>query len=143
MSPAPSEQRTMKILLLGIGRWGANHLRVLKSLPVELFVAELDKKRLDSARALGVDEQHLSTNYRDFAAGVDGAVVVTPAPSHFDLCLELLQAGKDVFVEKPITLESEHARTLARVAEEQKRLLQVGHIFRFDPASQWLRQAIQ
>jgi len=94
----------MKILLLGIGRWGANHLRVLKSLPVELFVAELDKKRLDSARALGVDDQHLSTNYRDFVERIDGAVVVTPAPSHFDLCRELLEAGKDVFVEKPIAL---------------------------------------
>jgi UDP-N-acetylglucosamine 3-dehydrogenase len=133
----------MKILLLGIGRWGANHLRVLKSLPVELFVAELDKKRLESARALGVDEQHLSTNYRDFVGQVDGAVVVTPAPSHFDLCRELLEGGKDVFVEKPITLESKQASTLARLAEDKQRLLQVGHIFRFDPASQWLRQSIQ
>jgi UDP-N-acetylglucosamine 3-dehydrogenase len=133
----------MKILLLGIGRWGGNHLRVLKSLPVELFVAELDAKRLDSARALGIDDQHLSTNYRDFAGKVDGAVVVTPAPSHFDLCHELLEAGKDVFVEKPITLESKHASVLAQLAEQQKRILQVGHIFRFDPASQWLRKAVQ
>ncbi len=134
---------SMKILLLGIGRWGANHLRVLHSLPVELFVAELDPKRLESARSLGVDAGHLSTNYRDFIGQVDGAVVVTPAPSHFDLCRELLEAGKDVFVEKPITLESRHASTLAKLAEDRKRLLQVGHIFRFDPASQWLRQAIQ
>jgi predicted dehydrogenase len=133
----------MKILLLGIGRWGANHLRVLKSLPVELFVAELDKKRLESALALGLDAQHVSTDYRDFAPRVDGAVVVTPAPSHFNLCRELLEAGKDVFVEKPITLESKHASALAKLAEEKKRLLQVGHIFRFDPASQWLRQSIQ
>jgi predicted dehydrogenase len=133
----------MKILLLGIGRWGANHLRALKSLPVELFVAELDKKRLESARALGLDDQHLSINYRDFAPAVDGAVVVTPAPSHFELCRELLEAGKDVFVEKPITLESKHASTLTRLAQEKNRILQVGHIFRFDPASQWLRQAIE
>jgi len=133
----------MKILLLGIGRWGANHLRVLKSLPVELFVAELDKKRLESARALGVDDQHLSTNYRDFVERIDGAVVVTPAPSHFDLCRELLEAGKDVFVEKPITLESKHAAALATLAEDKRRLLQVGHIFRFDPASQWLYENVQ
>jgi predicted dehydrogenase len=133
----------MKILLLGIGRWGANHLRVLKSLPVELFVAELDNKRLESARALGVDDQHLAADYRVFMTQVDGAVVVTPAPSHFDLCRALLEAGKDVFVEKPITLESKHASALANLADDKKRLLQVGHIFRFDPASQWLRQAIQ
>ncbi len=133
----------MKILLLGIGRWGANHLRVLKSLPIELFVAELDAKRLESAKALGLDTQHLSTQYKDFAGQVDGVVVVTPAPTHFELCREFLEAGKDVFVEKPITLESKHAQALAALAAERKRILQVGHIFRFDPASQWLRKAIQ
>src|SRR5262249_14223938 len=133
----------MKILLLGIGRWGANHLRVLKSLPIELFVAELDPKRLESARALGIADDHLSTDYRPFVKCIDGPVVVTPAPVHFELCRELIEAGKDVFVEKPITLEAKHASVLARLAEDKQRILQVGHIFRFDPASQWLRQAVQ
>lgn len=132
-----------KILLLGIGRWGANHLRVLHSLPLELFVAEVDPKRLESARAQGLDENHLSTNYRDFADKVDGAVVVTPAQTHFDLCRQFLEAGKDVFVEKPITLESKDAGALVALAEKRQRVLQVGHIFRFDPASRWLREALQ
>ena len=131
-----------RILLLGIGRWGANHLRVLKSLPIELFVAEVDGKRMEQARALGLDDKHLSTNYRDFSTQVDGAVVVTPAQTHYELCREFLEDGKDVFVEKPITLHSKDARVLADLAEQRKRILQVGHIFRFDPASQWLRDAI-
>jgi|SRR5579862_3587317 len=131
-----------KILLLGIGRWGANHLRVLHSLPVELFVAECDPKRLETARTLGLDDQHLTTDYRSFAAKVDGAVVVTPAQTHYELCWEFLEAGKDVFVEKPITLHSKDARALAELAEQRKRILQVGHIFRFDPASKWLRDAV-
>lgn len=131
-----------KLLLLGIGRWGANHLRVLHSLPIELFVAELDPKRLETARALGLDAAHLGADYRQFAADVDAAVVVTPAQSHFELCREFLAAGKDVFVEKPITLRSKDAFALARLAETTRRILQVGHIFRFDPASQWLREAI-
>src|SRR5690349_2429283 len=105
-----------KVLLLGIGRWGANHLRVLNSLPVELFVSEIDPKRLESARALGIDPAHLSTTNKDFAAKVDAAVVVTPAQSHFPLCKELLEAGKDVFVEKPITLESRDAKALGELA---------------------------
>ena len=46
-------------------------------------------------------------------------------------------------MEKPITLVSEEARKLAELAAKQRRILQVGHIFRFDPASQWLRDAIQ
>jgi UDP-2-acetamido-3-amino-2,3-dideoxy-glucuronate N-acetyltransferase len=132
-----------KILLVGIGRWGANHLRVLHSLPIELFVAELDAKRLESAKALGIDGAHLSANCDDFASQVDAAVVVTPAQSHFELCHQFLDSGKDVFVEKPITLESKDAKALAELAEKRKRILQVGHIFRFDPASKWLREAVQ
>ena len=131
-----------RILLLGIGRWGANHLRVLKSMPIELFVAEVDAKRLEQARALGLDDQHLTTNYREFLAKVDGAVVVTPAQTHYDLCHEFLDAGKDVFVEKPISLHAKDGQALASLAEQRQRILQVGHIFRFDPASKWLRDAI-
>src|SRR5262249_53378379 len=63
--------------------------------------------------------------------------------SHFSLCREFLSAGKDVFVEKPITLVSAEAKQLAELAEKQKRILQVGHIFRFDTASQWLHEAIR
>ncbi|MGA2541340.1 MAG: Gfo/Idh/MocA family oxidoreductase [Verrucomicrobiota bacterium] len=133
----------MKILLIGIGRWGANHLRVLHSLPVELFVSELDGKRLESARKLGVAESHLSTDYKALAGRVDGVVIVTPAPSHFGLCREMLEAGKDVFVEKPLTLVPEESLQLAELAEQTGRILQVGHIFRFDPAAQWLREAVR
>src|SRR5215467_5876294 len=104
-----SDAKQKRILLIGIGRWGANHLRVLKSLPIELFVAEVDAKRLEQAKALGIDDQHLTKNYKDFAAKVEGAVVVTPAQSHYELCREFLEAGRDVFVEKPITLHSKDA----------------------------------
>jgi predicted dehydrogenase len=133
----------IKVLLLGIGRWGANHLRVLHSLPIELYVSELDGKRLENARKLGIPDTHLSSNYKDFAKLVDAAVIVTPAQSHFPLCKEFLEAGKDVFVEKPLTLVPKESKELAELADKHQRILQVGHIFRFDPATQWIRDAIQ
>jgi UDP-2-acetamido-3-amino-2,3-dideoxy-glucuronate N-acetyltransferase len=133
----------MKVLLIGIGRWGANHLRVLHSLPVDLFVSELDGKRLENARKLGMADSHLTTDYKRFAAQADGVVIVTPAQSHFPLCREFLLAGKDVFVEKPLTLLPEESKQLAELADKTGRILQVGHIFRFDPATQWLRRAVQ
>ncbi len=132
-----------KILLLGLGRWGVNHLRNLKAMPVELYVAEVDSKRLEPARKLGLPENRLTTNYKDWLGAVDCVAVVTPAQTHFPICREFLEAGKDVFVEKPITLISDQARQLTELAERNKRILQVGHIFRFDPASLWLREAIQ
>ena len=132
-----------KVLLLGLGRWGVNHLRNLNSMPVELYVAEVDSKRLEPARKLSLPEARLTGNYKDLLNKVDCVVVVTPAQTHFPICKEFLEAGKDVFVEKPITLISDEARKLTELAEKNKRVLQVGHIFRFDPASQWLREAIQ
>jgi len=74
---------------------------------------------------------------------VDCVAVVTPAQTHFPLCRDFLGAGKDVFVEKPLTLAADEAKSLAELAEKQKRILQVGHILRFDPATTWLRDAVQ
>ena len=133
----------LKILLLGLGRWGVNHLRNLHGLPVELSVAEVDTKRLEPARKLGLPEARLLTNYKELLDKIDAVVVVTPAQTHFPICREFLEAGKDVFVEKPITLTSGEARQLAELADKQQRILQVGHIFRYDPASQWLCETIQ
>jgi len=132
-----------KVLLLGLGRWGVNHLRNLRALPVELFVSETETKRLEPAVKAGVAESHLFTRYQDALPLVDAVVVVTPAQTHFPICREFIEAGKDVFVEKPITLTSSDARELTRLAAEKKRILQVGHIFRFDPAVEWLRNTIQ
>lgn len=128
-----------RILLIGVGRWGVNHLRVLKSLPVELFIADHDEHRINS---LDVPQSHRSTRPRAFFPEIDAAVVVTPAPTHFEICSELLEMGKDVFVEKPITLISSEAKTLTQIAEKNGLILQVGHIFRFDPASLWMRDAV-
>jgi predicted dehydrogenase len=132
-----------RILLLGLGRWGVNHLRVLCSLPIELYVADVQPGPLEQARKLGIGDSRLSTDYKEFARRVDAAVIVTPAQTHFDLCREFLDGGKDVFVEKPITLASSAARQLAELAAKKQCLLQVGHIFRFDTASEWLREAVQ
>ncbi len=128
-----------RILLIGLGRWGANHLRILKSMPVDLFVADVDPKALGAAE---IPEDHCGLDGRAFFAKTDAAVVVTPAHTHFEICRELLQMGKDVFVEKPITLLSHEAKELSSLAERSGLILQVGHIFRFDPASLWMRDAI-
>ena len=132
-----------KVLLLGLGRWGANHLRNLNSMPVELYVAEVGDKQLEPARKLGLRAEQLTTNYKTLISQVDCVVIVTPAQSHFSLCKEFLEAGKDVFVEKPLTLNNDESKQLAELAGKHKRILQVGHILRFDPATLWLRDAVQ
>jgi len=125
-----------KILLVGLGDWGANHLRVLQSLPVELLCSDLNPERRRGAA-------YFSTDYREFLPRADAVIIVTPAPSHFPLACECLEAGKDVFVEKPLAPSAPECRALAELAAGRGRVLQVGHIFRFDSASRWLREAVQ
>src|SRR5438067_12331052 len=73
-----SEFSMTKVLLLGLGRWGVNHLRNLNAMPVELYVAELDAKGLEPARKLGLTATRLTTNYRELLSKMDCVIVVTP-----------------------------------------------------------------
>src|SRR5260370_29578415 len=100
-------QQAKRIILIGLGRWGANHLRVLQLMPIDLFVADSDPERLNSSR---VSQSHRSADAHSLFSIIDAAVVVTPAQIHFEICRDLLDAGKDVFVEKPISLKSAEAR---------------------------------
>lgn len=120
-----------------------NHLRVLRSLQVELFVCDTDPAMLQGPKLAGVPESHLTTDISRFSAQANAVIIVTPAQTHFPLGLDLLAMGKDVFIEKPLALTADEAKQLALMAQMKKRILQVGHIFRFDPASQRLDIAIQ
>lgn len=132
-------QPVRRILLIGLGRWGANHLRVLKSMPVELFVADRDEKKLNAS---GIPETHRTQEAEPLFSKVDAAIVVLPASDHFETCRKLLSMGKHVFVEKPLSLTSKDAKELTELAAKNGLILQVGYIFRFDPASLWMRDAV-
>ena len=131
------------VLLVGLGRWGANHLRTLRALPVTLYCADTDPARLDAAIKAGVAPDRCSRDALAFLPKVDGVVVATPAQSHFDLTKRSLEAGKDVLVEKPLTVTSDESKRLTELAAKTGRILQVGHIFLYDPASLWLRDAVK
>ena len=101
-------------------------MRNLNNLPVELYVAEVGDKQLEPARKLGLPADRLTTNYKIFADKVDGVVVVTPAQTHFPLCREFLEAGKDVFVEKPLTTSVAEGKVLCKVIADTKQVLLTG-----------------
>jgi len=74
--------------------------------------------------------------------GVSGVVVATPARTHGGLAAAVLEAGKDVLVEKPLTLDETSGRELVRLAEERNRVLMVGHVTLFHPAIEKLKELI-
>ncbi|MEM3112665.1 MAG: Gfo/Idh/MocA family oxidoreductase [Candidatus Anstonellales archaeon] len=124
----------MKLLLIGVGRWGKNHLQTLVQLVDELFVADSDPDQLRTCNEFSIPPDHLSTNYFEFLDVVEGVDIVTPADSHLSISKECFKKGKDVFVEKPIALTSKEAKSMINEAEKRGLILQVGHIYRYHPA---------
>lgn len=133
----------MRVLLIGLGRWGEKHLRVLGELGGELWVADVSPERRAWAVKAGVPETRAVADFREALPHVDAVDLVTPADSHLALASECLRAGKDCFVEKPLTLTAAEGRALADVVRSTGRVLQVGHIFRFHPVTQLMRERIQ
>ncbi len=125
----------MRALLVGLGRWGEKHLRVLIELGVELWVAEVSAERRDFAVKAGVAPGRAVADFRDALPHVEVVDLVTPADSHLALARECLLAGRHCFVEKPLALTAVEGRELARTAAATGRVLQVGHIFRFHPVT--------
>ena len=133
--------------MVGVGRFGKNHLRILKELEKEKLctlygVADAKTDALESVRkSHGVPT---STNFNDFLTeNVDAIDIVTPTNTHFNICKECLNAGKHVFVEKPLTTSYAEATELIELAREQGKILMVGHIFRYNSAVQKIKELME
>jgi UDP-N-acetylglucosamine 3-dehydrogenase len=132
----------VKVLLVGLGRWGEKHLRVLGDLGVDLWVADISEERRATAIRAGIPLARVLEDFRSALAKVDAVDLVTPADSHRMLAGECLRAGKACFVEKPLALDAAEGRALADLERESGGFLQVGHIFRFHPVTDALRRLI-
>ena len=133
----------MKVLLVGLGRWGEKHLRVLGELGVELWVADVSPERRAFAVKTGVAPERAVEDFRQALPHVSAVDIVTPADNHLALAGECLRAGHDCFIEKPLTLTVDEGRRLAEIVAQTNRILQVGHIFRFHPVTTALRERLQ
>jgi predicted dehydrogenase len=132
----------MNVLLVGLGRWGEKHLRVLGEIGATVWVADVSADRRCWATAHGVDPGHAVEDYRAALDHVDAVDVVTPADSHLTIAEACLRAGKHCFIEKPLTRSAAEGRRLVATAEESGRVVQVGHIFRFHPVTAALEAAL-
>jgi predicted dehydrogenase len=130
------ERRHMKKLrvgVVGVGHIGSNHARFYSEIPAADFTAVHD---VDPARATAIAKKYgaaATKSLEEFAGLVDAASVATPTNSHHEIALQLLQRGKHLMVEKPITENPQHATELAELAARNQLILQVGHVERFNP----------
>jgi UDP-N-acetylglucosamine 3-dehydrogenase len=132
----------MNVLLVGLGRWGETHLRVLLGLGVTVWVADVSPSRLEWAQKQGVEPRRTVQDYREAVTHVDAVDIVTPADSHHAIAGESLAAGCHCFIEKPLATTVAEGRELDAAARAAGRVVQVGHIFRFHPVTVALREAL-
>lgn len=131
--------------VIGWGYWGPKIARNLNSLPHAsvTYVADTDAHRLTS---IAVNQPWVQTTTQIeelFRSDVDAVVIVTPVSTHFRLAREALLHGKHVLVEKPLTASVSEAEELVKLAQEQQRVLMVGHTFQYNPAVNELRKLVQ
>ena len=126
--------KPVKVGVIGIGNMGWNHARVLSLLRDAELVGVADP---DSARGALAKEQFGCEWFEDYNAlisEVEAVCIAVPTLLHHPVGMACLQAGVHVLIEKPIAASEQEARELIAAAEQADRLLQVGHIERFNPA---------
>lgn len=120
--------------VIGVGALGQHHARVYAELPGVRLAGVYDA---EASRAREVANRHRCPAFRhlrELVSEVDAVSVAVPTVDHHRVARALLEAGKDVLVEKPMTVTLEEADDLIRLADGRGAILQVGHVERFNPA---------
>ena len=132
-----------KIALVGCGHWGKNLCRNFHALGALSVVIDTTKNGQATARSITSDVQ-ITDSLDDVLQDdqVLGVALATPAETHTELAIQVMQAGKDVFVEKPMAMTLEDAEKMKEVTEETGRILMVGHLLEYHSAVLKLREMV-
>jgi predicted dehydrogenase len=132
----------IRLGIVGVGSIGKNHARIYSALPGVKFSAILDTNT-EAADATSQEQSvPVATTLEEFASLVDAATVSTPTPHHYEIGKFLLNHGKHLLIEKPITETPEQALELVKLAKERAVILQVGHVERFNPVLSALEERL-
>jgi predicted dehydrogenase len=124
----------IRVGIIGVGYLGTQHARILSYLEEAELKAVAD---IDFQKALQIGNRHgvrYFQNYEEMIDDIDAAVVATDTSAHFSVSMNLLEQGKHVLVEKPITATVEQGDQLVETAAKNNLIFQVGHLERFNPA---------
>ncbi len=141
-APAASE---VGVAVVGLGYWGPNLLRVLgDNLDADVrWICDLDPERLGKYRRRHPGAR-VTTKFERVLSDptVDAVIIATPVHTHYDLAARALEAGKHVFVEKPLAHSSALADELAEIAAARNRNLMCGHTFLYSPPVRAVKRMI-
>jgi len=124
----------MRTAVIGIGYLGRFHAQKYASLPNSTLVGVADPSEAARSKASAEFKVAAYADYRELLGKVDAVSIVTPTPSHFAVAQAFLNAGAHVLVEKPMTASIAEGEQLIALAAKVGRVLQVGHLERFNAA---------
>ncbi|MFY9607530.1 MAG: Gfo/Idh/MocA family oxidoreductase [Blastocatellia bacterium] len=133
-----------RLAVIGCGYWGKNLIRNFDALEVLAVVCDATPEGRTLAAEIAPNVDSVSNVERALATPeIEGVVIATPAETHYELARKALEAGKDVFVEKPLALTYEQGAHLVKLADDNKRMLMVGHVLEYHPAIQRLLELVR
>ena len=131
-----------RIAVIGTGVFGRNHLRVIHSSENAVLAGVFDVDEHRAKEAAALHAARVFRSLEELAEGSDAAIVATPTVTHSEIGCRLMELGLDVLVEKPIAHTIPQAQALVTTARRTSRILQVGHLERFNPAVIALSQVV-
>jgi predicted dehydrogenase len=134
MSAAAGETKRIRVAVVGAGEFGRNHARVYRELDGAELVGVFDENPERAAAVAAEFHTLVLTRLEELHGRAEAASVVVPTVAHAEVGCRLLEMGLDVLVEKPIAVDLAEADALLRVAKKNGRILQAGHVERFNPA---------
>lgn len=129
----------MRIAVIGAGNWGRNLVRNLSDMDVLSHVVDQKDDYLKEISSQFSDVECLDSFESLLESNIDAVAIATPAQSHFEIASTFLKSGKDVFIEKPMTLCSKEASELVDIAKLNNSILMVGHMLLYQPAIQFIK----
>jgi predicted dehydrogenase len=124
----------IKVGVIGVGYLGQHHARIYSEIEGAELVGVADTNRQQAETIAEKYHCEAMYDYRDMLGIVDALSIVTPTTSHFPIALDCLRAGKDILIEKPITVTVAEADHLIGESAHTGCIIQVGHLERYNPA---------
>jgi len=139
-----SNNNKRNIAVVGMGYWGKNLVRNFHELDALAVICDSNEK-VEANCSADYRNVRFAREFSSVLADPEIAAVAlaTPAVAHYTMAKAAMEAGKDVFVEKPLAIDVKEGEELTRIAKQKGRVLMVGHILRYHPAIVRLQELIQ
>jgi len=133
----------MRIGVIGAGAWGKNLVKNFSEMEVLMGVADAVELNREKAKEIQADVALFENHIDLLAQGYDAVAIATPAQTHYTIAKDAMEAGCDVFIEKPMTLAPFEAEGLIKLGKERGKIVMVGHLLLYQPAIAYLKEALE